>query len=442
MFPRSKHTAWCTLVALLVLAACTTPTSLPGTPLPPTPAPQDTSTPTVSPEVPTPTVMDSSPTPVEASETPTEVQGTGTPTGEPPGSLPPISPENAAMVQKIARVVDQGLAGFTWSSRGDSLAVAGAEGVTVYSPDDLGEAGGEEPAGGSFVPTGPVNPADVFLSPGGQTLGVLLIDEFAVQLWDVASGENVGTLAWTEHAAPVLYGVAFSPDWRSLAWYTRGTLQFMDVASGALGSTVNYEEFIQAVAFSDEGDFFASATLGTVQGDFIPVVQVWDVDDGEPFTTLSGHEITVTLLRFSPDGRFLAAATFEGNVAVWQVAQGRLLQVLDGHSAGVQEMAFTGDGQHLVVVSPDGSARYWDLASGEELRSWQGMQAAVSPDGSLLAFQSSAGEMMLIDPASGEELRGLETPASLSLLSFSPEGKFLAGLSPEEPALHLWGVPE
>ena len=96
----------------------------------------------------------------------------------------------------------------------------------------------------------------------------------------------------------------------------------------------------------------------------------------------------------------------------------------------------------LVVVSPDGSARYWDLASGEELRSWQGMQAAVSPDGSLLAFQSSAGEMMLIDPASGEELRGLETPASLSLLSFSPEGKFLAGLSPEEPALHLWGVPE
>jgi len=109
MFPRSKHTAWCTLVALLVLAACTTPTSLPGTPLPPTPAPQDTSTPTVSPEVPTPTVMDSSPTPVEASKTPTGVHGTGTPTSEPPGSLPPISPENAAMVQKIARVVDQGL---------------------------------------------------------------------------------------------------------------------------------------------------------------------------------------------------------------------------------------------------------------------------------------------------------------------------------------------
>jgi WD40 repeat protein len=104
-------------------------------------------------------------------------------------------------------------------------------------------------------------------------------------------------------------------------------------------------------------------------------------------------------------------------------------------------VAFTGDGQHLVGTSPHGLARYWDLSSGELLQSWQGMQAAIAPDGSLLAFQSSAGEMMLIDTASGEELRGLETPSSLSLLDFSPEGRLLAGLSQEEPAIHLWGVP-
>jgi WD40 repeat protein len=196
------------------------------------------------------------------------------------------------------------------------------------------------------------------------------------------------------------------------------------------------------VAFSNEGDFFASAALGTVQGEFIPVVQVWNVDDGEPFATLSGHETPVIRLQFSLDGRFLAAETSEGNVNVWQVAQGQLLQVLPGHNNGVQEMAFTEDGAHLLVSSPDGSARFWDLASGELLNSWQGMQAAITSDGRLLAFQSSAGEMMLIDPASGEELRGLETPASLSLLDFSPEGRLLAGLSPEEPALHLWGVLE
>lgn len=438
----ARLTSCCALAALLALAACTIPTRPPGTPPLQAPGPSETPTQTAPPAEPSPAIPEPSPSPVEASETPTGVPETVTPTGGPPGPYPPITPENAAAVLKFARVREAGLTGSTWSSRGDWLAVAGAEGVTVYSPEDIENAAGDLPAGGNFVPTGPLNPADLFLSPAGETLGVLLLQESAVQLWDVARSELSGTLAWTEHAAPVLYGVVFSPDWRSLAWYTRGTLQFMDVASGKLGSTVNYEDFIQAVAFSKEGDFFASATLGTVQGDFVPVVQVWDVDDGEPFATLSGHESPLTLLQFSPDGRFLAGATFDGNVAVWQLAQRQLVQILGGHSSGVQEMAFTTDGRHLVVVSPDGSAHYWDLASGELLRSWQGMQAAVSPDGRLLAFQSSAGEMMLIDPATGEELLGLETPPSLSLLKFSPEGSFLTGLSPEEPALHLWGVQQ
>ena len=441
MILRSKPPTWCILAALLVLVACTVPTPLPGTPLPETPAPQITPTQTAPPALPSPTMPEPSPTFTEAFETPTAVIATSTPTTGPPGSIPPINPENAANVQKLARISEEGLSGFAWSPQDDWLAVAGAQGVTVYSPEEIREATGEAPAGGSFVPSGPVNQADLFLSPGGEILGILRIDEFAVQLWDVRTGEMSRTLAWTEHAAPVLYGVAFSPDWGTLAWYARGTLQFMNVSSGALGSTVNYEEFIQAVAFSKEGDFFASATLGTVQDEFIPVVQVWDVDDGEPFGTLSGHENPVIRLQFSQDGRFLAAETSEGEVVVWQVAERQLLQVLACHNAGVQEMAFSVDGQQLLVASPDGSARYWDLASGELVSSWQGMQSAISPDGRLLAFQSSAEEMMLIDPVNGEELRGLETPAGFRLLDFSPEGSLLAGLSPEEPALHLWGVP-
>jgi WD40 repeat protein len=440
MLVRSIGNARLSIAVLLMLAACATP---PGTPVSsPTPGietPTHTTAPSVSPS---PVEPGGSPTPTEGGETPTVEPATPSPTAGSPGPLPPISPENADRVEKLARVEAAGLAGFAWSPRQDWLAVVGGEEVTVYAPSDLLAAGGEAPGGGSVIPTGPVNPADVFLSPGGETLGVLLAQEFTVQLWNVQSGELVAALAWTEHAAPALYGVAFSPDWRLIAWYARGTVQFMSVPSGELGATVSYEEFIQAVAFSQEGDFFASATLGTVQDDFIPVVQVWDVNDGEPFVTLSSHEFSVSLLRFSLDAQFLAAATMEGAVAVWQVPEGQLLQVLEGHDAGVQEMAFTNDGQHLVVVSLDGTVRFWDVSRGEELGSWQGMQAAVTPDGRVLALQTNTGDLMLVDPASGEELRELETPPSLSLLRFSPEGRFLAGLSPEEPALHLWGVPE
>jgi WD40 repeat protein len=218
----------------------------------------------------------------------------------------------------------------------------------------------------------------------------------------------------------------------------------MDVPSGALGATVNYEEFIQSVAFSADGDFFAGATAGTVNGEFIPVVNLWDVSDGEPLGSLYGHAGPANLLKFSLEGSFLAAAVGDGSIAVWEIPQPEAVNILSGITGETQDLAFSPDGQHLVAIASEGtgaSAKRWELASGEEAGSWNGEAAAVTPNGLVLAIHSG-GQLQLIGAASGEALQTLESAPGLAILDFSPEGRLLAGISPEEPAVYLWGVAE
>ena len=98
---------------------------------------------------------------------------------------------------------------------------------------------------------------------------------------------------------------------------------------------------------------------------------------------------------FSPDGKTLAMASYEGNVQLWDVATGKLLETLKGHSSAVQAVVFSPDGRTLASGSTDQTVRLWNVETRREL--------------------------MQLDPGS-VELGAVYT------LAFSPDGKqLLAG---------------
>lgn len=334
-----------------------TPTGQPAetqaVPTPTLPAP--TATPTASPPTDTALSMPPAPTllpPVKPAYSPLSYL---------PADLPVISPENAAQMVQVAWLAEDRLTGLAWSSDGGWLGVTSLKGVTVYEaaalpPACYGEGCDIPPAAGRFVPVEDPDPMGVFLSPGGGTLGVLRVDEFAVDLYDVASGQLTSTLEWLEHASPVLYGVAFSPDWSTLAWYTRGTLLLMDVASGQPGPKMGTEDFIEAIAFSPDGSLIAAAAGGTVNDEFQPLVQVWQVSDGAPFVTLTGYtQVSINgvadLLRFSQDERFLMAGHYDGSIAVWNIPDGTPRMFIGGLTVNlpVSDIAMSADGQSLQI---------------------------------------------------------------------------------------------
>jgi hypothetical protein len=88
---------------------------------------------------------------------------------------------------------------------------------------------------------------------------------------------------------------------------------------------------------------------------------------------------------FSPDGRRIVTASFDGTARVWDAARGALLAILAGHKGRIVSAAFSSDGARILTASADHTARVWDAENGTVLASLSGptgevVAAAFSPD--------------------------------------------------------------
>ena len=92
----------------------------------------------------------------------------------------------------------------------------------------------------------------------------------------------------------------------------------MSVASGNLGPTLNHEDFVNGGAWSPDSSLLAVATAATLDGNFQPVVIIWNAKSGDKVTTLPQNGPTLSL-QFSPDGQQLATLTSDGTLQVWAV---------------------------------------------------------------------------------------------------------------------------
>src|SRR6266852_2531463 len=61
--------------------------------------------------------------------------------------------------------------------------------------------------------------------------------------------------------------------------------------------------------------------------------------------TLIGHRSRIREVCWSPDGRRLATASWDGTAKVWDTASGRELLNLPGHAGGVVSVSWSSDGQ-------------------------------------------------------------------------------------------------
>jgi WD40 repeat protein len=66
---------------------------------------------------------------------------------------------------------------------------------------------------------------------------------------------------------------------------------------------------------------------------------------------------------FSPDGRWLATASRDGNARIWDAASGEELRKLMGHG-GVEGVAFSPDGRWLATATADNTAQIWAMEEG------------------------------------------------------------------------------
>lgn len=264
-----------------------------------------------------------------------------------------------------------------------------------------------------------ISPDGKVLASGGRFPGL--------RFWEAATGRLLHEPTYPTS----VYGMAFSPDGKSLLVYE----SFFDVASGKEVRRLNGDSGQHCVAFSPDGTMVAA--------DYGSEIKQWKVASGEKIRYFRGHSRGLNSLAFSPTGKTMASASRDKTMRVWDVGSGKELHRFT-EKGEVNAVAFSPDGKILAWAGDEPAIRLWRLdpsEAPETLTHGVGsvFALAFSPDGKLIAHGGHDGTLSLWDAKKRKLQR--RWPAHgypVSSIAFFPDGKTLASAGGMDGAIRVW----
>jgi WD40 repeat protein len=249
-------------------------------------------------------------------------------------------------------------------------------------------------------------------------------------LWDVVAKREAAT---QDFAFSGEGQIEFSPDGKTVCVTSAGSARWFEMPSLRLLK----EEPAERLVFAQDGGFAMLARQGQIIRRDYPS----GVEASLGSSAIIGYKASAAL---SPDGQTFVIGGEEGKVALWHTRHPGPPTMLVGHKASVQRVAFSPDGEWIASASWDGTIGLWQ-PNGRNIRFLRGhnglvWDVAFSPDGRTLASGANDGTIKLWNLASMQEaatLHGHDGP--VSRLAFSPSGSLL--VSAAEGAVRLWKAP-
>ncbi|MFC7586486.1 WD40 repeat domain-containing protein [Nonomuraea antimicrobica] len=282
-----------------------------------------------------------------------------------------------------------------------------------------------QPGRGSFTGGGG-SVTDLQFTRDGTTV-VTMSKDHAVRLWDTASRRQIG--APIVHPGPGCVGgaaAAISPDGRTLAVACFRTVLFWDVSTRRqadvpleIKASAETLDSVRVLAFSPDGRTLAAGSYeGTVR--LLDVAARRQIGDplGRPDRKTGGR--AVNALAFTPDGKRLVSAGADGTARLWDLSAYRQVgSTFSGHTDAVHDVSISPDGATLATASTDGTSRLWSLGThrqlGAALREPDGRLGfygiEFSPDGGRVVTAGADGFTRLWDVA-GRQSVGPRSPTS------------------------------
>jgi WD40 repeat protein len=431
----------CTLLTIVILAACGGPTA---------PAPATTQI---------ATAVAASPTHLPSASA-TEVP---TPNLAPSATLPPP----ATLVERLGKGIFKS---FAWSPDGSAVAVLSNMGVYLFAADSLAQQ--------SFIPVDGIG--RIFYRADGQLLAGSWQSRTkegqtpVLTIWSVTSDglqplQQITGSSWSSKYDDYAYQV--SPDGALLAINNNPNkqLELWKISDGTQIATWDIQRDDQntipgahdpSFVFAQDSKHLVFCTgysyggkvnvLSVASGKLIPIFTLWlaaEVDQYNNYNYWPGNGDYGLGLSLSPDNTLLATGGPDSKVRVWDVGSGKLVATLDEQKNRPSHVSFSPDGRVIVVVNNGGLYLYktqgWKFIGGQLKAASQsplipgGGEVIFSPDGSHAAA-AYHGTIYFTDLPSGarsSQLTGFSGPYWGA--TFSPDGSTLAVVSSD---IHLFNL--
>jgi WD40 repeat protein len=206
-------------------------------------------------------------------------------------------------------------------------------------------------------------------SSNGKFIASVSKDKF-LRIW-----QPDGQLIFDRKHSEALHHLAISNDSQKVAVVGEDSqVRLWDVQTKKVSSILrrnNNDKFIR-VAITPDSQYVAAATDNN--GKDAEVI-IWQITSGEIIKTLKFPRIASASqdskygfrdLKFSADGKIIAAASTDSTIKTWQWQTDRTPQILTGHQDWVYALSFRPDGKWLISSGggSDKSIKIWEIQDG------------------------------------------------------------------------------